>query len=115
MTAKTKTFNKFSFIRAGLRRLWLRSELRSNAIKEARYEVEGKRHKFEVECYNCGLAMRMGEVKVDHIEPCGPLTKWEHLTPFVKRLYCDTDNLQCLCNDCHKIKTKKEREDARNK
>ena len=45
-------------------------------------------------------------MSVDHKEPIGKLTTWDE---FIKRLFCEKENLQALCKQCHLIKTNKEK------
>lgn len=51
----------------------------------------------------------MNEVQVDHVKPCGALKTWDDVTPFIKTLFCGTENLQVLCKPCHKEKGKEDR------
>lgn len=49
--------------------------------------------------------------EVDHKEPVIPYDKLYYevnLEEWVDRLYCDINNLACLCTSCHKEKTSKE-------
>lgn len=50
-------------------------------------------------------------VFVDHIQPViNPEKGFEGWDAFVEKLFCEEDNLQVLCNECHSIKTQSERE-----
>lgn len=53
---------------------------------------------------------RVNNALVDHIEPIIPpevgFTTWDSV---IERMYCEEDNLQVLCRDCHTIKTNEER------
>lgn len=55
-------------------------------------------------------------MQVDHIEPVIALTEkledlsWDQL---VDRLWCPIDNLQPLCQTCHKRKSKEENKERR--
>ena len=40
--------------------------------------------------------------------PAGTLTCGGDLPGFIERLFCEVDNLQVLCTDCHDIKTQNE-------
>lgn len=57
---------------------------------------------------------RMVNVFVDHIQPIiNPevgFTTWDDL---ITRMFCEEDNLQVLCKDCHDRKSKDERERAK--
>lgn len=81
-------------IRAALRKLWLQSRERSQALKEQNYT-----------CQNCGVkqTQKKGQevkVEVHHKEGVG---NWEHLIEEVrKHLLCDPSKLQVLCKECHK-------------
>jgi hypothetical protein len=53
---------------------------------------------------------RVKNVSVDHISPVvDPTSGFIDWNMFICRLYCETDNLQVLCKDCHDKKTKIER------
>lgn len=67
------------------------------------------------ECDSCSDLFTTKEVAVDHIEPCGSLKKYEDLPGFVERLFCEEDNLQLLCNECHATKTKADNAKTRSK
>jgi 5-methylcytosine-specific restriction endonuclease McrA len=47
---------------------------------------------------------------VDHVLPAGSLNCADDLPGFVERLFCEQDNLQILCTDCHNAKTLKEKQ-----
>lgn len=104
----------FSFIRSALRAAFNKYPPKFDAKLEARIVVEGKRHRYEYICASCNCTYRDTEVQVDHIYPAGSLKKYEDLPSFVANLFCETDNLQVLCKDCHKAKTKEEREARKN-
>jgi 5-methylcytosine-specific restriction endonuclease McrA len=77
------------------------------------YKGPSKRQKFEYQCNTCKAWFPEKQINVDHIKPAGSLNCKEDLAGFVERLFCELDNLQCLCSDCHDIKTKKEKEDKK--
>lgn len=43
---------------------------------------------------------------VDHIKPVGKFKDWN---TYIENLFCEEENLQLLCKECHDKKTKKER------
>lgn len=61
-------------------------------------------------CNICEEDFPASQVQVDHIKPVVDpkkgFTTWD---TFIKRLFCEADNLQVVCKPCHKIKSKKER------
>lgn len=73
------------------------------ALERARREnqSDNKRLKWEFQCADCGCWFPRKEVRVDHVEPAGKLTCYDDLPGFVRRLYCELDNLQVLCIPCH--------------
>lgn len=53
---------------------------------------------------------RMKNVFVDHIKPIvNPITGFTTWDEFVNNLFCEKDNLQLLCGDCHTAKTNEEK------
>lgn len=101
----------FSFIRSSLRRSWMKYPNKHKVLNEASrpYKGEDKRRKKEYQCNVCKGWFKGSDVCVDHIEPCGSLKSFEDLPKFVATLFCSTENLQCICSDCHSQKTKEER------
>lgn len=94
--AKTKTR-----IVAALRKIWFYSKLRRDAIKEAK---DGDL----IICAICGMSK--DKVHVDHIKPITGLKgEWSWDTYINNLLFCNVNDLQVLCVDCHNTKTQIER------
>jgi len=56
---------------------------------------------------------RIKNIYVDHIKPVvDPATGFTTWDDFIENLYCEVDNLQVLCKQCHDIKSKEERDVA---
>ena len=101
----------WSFIRSGLRqksRFW---KPITQCKMEARRAYKGplKRQKFEYQCNVCEKWFPEKKINIDHVIPAGSLRCANDLPGFVERLFCEVDNLQVLCQDCHDIKTKQEK------
>ena len=48
-------------------------------------------------------------IKIDHIEAIGKQpTEMKKFGEWLERLFCSAENLQALCADCHKEKTKED-------
>jgi 5-methylcytosine-specific restriction endonuclease McrA len=105
----------WSFIRSTLRqksRWWKPvSECKQKAKRV--YKGTNKRQKFEYQCNHCKNWHAEKNINVDHIIPAGTLTCANDLPGFVERLFCEVDNMQCLCTECHNIKTQNERKNKR--
>lgn len=106
-----------SFIKSQLRNASRKWKPNNEALKRARIQrgiylcngcnqeittsikIDGKKHK---------------NVLVDHINPVidpkKGFTTWDD---FINRLFCEIDDLQVLCKDCHDKKTKEENEVAK--
>jgi hypothetical protein len=57
-------------------------------------------------CAGCGGFFVARDVQVDHIDPVvDPEDGFQDLDVFIDRLYCEAENLQVLCKECHKVKT----------
>lgn len=73
-------------------------------------------------CAGCGAIVpptkRVGTKRkqfifVDHIEPIiNPETGFTTWDECIERMFCEKDNLQLLCGDCHDVKTQEERKIA---
>lgn len=55
------------------------------------------------QCNKCCDWFRDFEVEVDHIKEVGSFNG--NFDDYVRRMYCDQENLQVLCVGCHKVKT----------
>lgn len=57
---------------------------------------------------------RTKNVHVDHIEPIvDPNVGFVSYDVMIERMFCESENLQVLCNDCHTTKTDKEKAQAK--
>lgn len=106
-----------SFVKSALRaksRFW---KPISETIKKAKVA------RGHYNCNGCGQVVttstviegkRMKNIFVDHIDPVvDPNTGFSGWDTFVNRLFCEEDNLQLLCKSCHDLKSKEEREVAK--
>lgn len=101
----------WGMIRSTLRqrsRYWLPVAECKKLAKRA-YKGSNKKQRFEYRCNICKEYFSDKEISVDHILPAGKLTGAEDLPGFVTRLFCKTEDLQCLCDKCHNTKTQEER------
>ena len=61
-----------------------------------------------------GNKRRINNAVVDHVNPIiDPKKGFETWDKVVERMFCEEDGLQVLCHECHTIKTKEEREIAK--
>jgi hypothetical protein len=101
-------------LKGAIRRVFSRSELRRQVIEAARIEhsdSKRKRVKKWCKCNICGCAEAISNCVVDHRNPVIPVdSSFEELglDSTVDRLWCDPENLQCVCDTCHLIKSKLE-------
>jgi len=112
--AGTMTESAFwSFIRSALRQKsrWWKPIYECKMKARRPYKGPNKRQKFEYKCKCCGDWFPEKLVNVDHIIPAGSLNCKEDLPGFVDRLFCEQENLQVLCEACHNIKTKKDKDE----
>ena len=98
----------WSFIRSTLRNKsrWWKPITECRLKAKRAYKGPNKRQKFEYQCNACKNWFAQKNINVDHIIPAGSLNCAQDLPGFVERLFCETDNLQVLCEKCHDIKTK---------
>lgn len=97
----------WGMIRATLRgrtRFW---KPRLLALQKAKRKYTGNnpKMKWEYECYICHKYFPVKEVEVDHLKEVGKLTCKEDLPSFVENLFCEEENLFCVCKKCHLQKT----------
>lgn len=117
-------------IRGALRRAFSSSPFLSEIknkqrVEKAAYNKDGsvaKKPDVWYKCEYCGQLAKGAKnkkglpyVQVDHTDPViridRELHSWDE---FIERLYCSFDNLKVICSDCHKKKTKHERDVRKN-
>ena len=101
----------WSFIRSALRQKsrWWKPILQCKQKAKRPYKGPLKRQRWEYQCNECKNWFPDKKINVDHIVPAGTLKCANDLPGFVERLFCEVDNLQVLCSNCHDKKTKSEK------
>jgi hypothetical protein len=98
-----------SSIRSALRKLWLYSPYRREAMARARIS----RGVYMCENPDCAKIVGPKDIQVDHIvqaTPPGGIQKPEDWGIFIKNLlYCGVEGLHVLCKPCHLQKTNEEK------
>lgn len=110
--AGTMTESAFwSFIRSALRQKsrWWKPITQAKLAARRKYKGPNKRQQYEYLCASCKLYFPEKKINVDHIVPAGSLNCGHDLPGFIERLFCEQDNLQVLCTNCHDHKTKAEK------
>lgn len=102
-----------SFIKSNLRRTTMRWGPIADCLKAARV------NRGEYLCAGCKQIVpasikvdgkRVKNIHVDHANPIVDPTKgFEGWDVMIDRMFCEADNLQALCEACHKIKTDEEK------
>ena len=94
-----------------VKRCFSRSAHRRAVLLAATSKQKGPRGGRMYICAECKKSFSGKDVQVDHIKPVIPVNKaalgmkWDTI---VNRIYCDKKNLQVLCRECHKQKSKEE-------
>lgn len=104
----------WSQVRSALRngfRYWKPMMLAKEAAK--RPKKNGGVQKWEYKCAACKKWHKHKNIQIDHIKPVGSLRGPEDLAPFLENLTPE-NGFQVLCKECHRKKTNKEREAAKN-
>jgi isopropylmalate/homocitrate/citramalate synthase len=65
------------------------------------YKGVNKRRKFSYICELCKGEFDAKNINIHHTVECGTLNSFEDIPGFVKRLFCDSDKLVCICTKCH--------------
>jgi 5-methylcytosine-specific restriction endonuclease McrA len=115
--AKPK-WNQQAAIRGALRRVFSRSPVIREVLFKVRREVpkynkDGSRAKKDAVQYRCNVCLQyVGSTKVavDHVTPVVSVDDgFVDFNTFIQRLFCNEDNLQVICDECHTTKTNSER------
>ena len=104
-----------SFVKSALRSASMRWPPKYSCLKaaatEKRVNQKTGRLAQHFQCNSCKLEFPQKEVSVDHIipliNPVVGFTTWDEL---INNMFCEVENLQVLCKDCHQIKTTKEKQ-----
>lgn len=104
------TFNEQSKIRGALRQVARYMPQKQECLLLAVHPTEkGVRGGKLYICNKCGLTFPLKEIDVDHIDPVVPVDRpikdWNE---YIERLFCEPNNLQCLCKRCHQAKCAEE-------
>lgn len=107
--ARIKSFI-VSVLRAGSRRWPPKYETLHEARTEKKINVKSGRLAQHYRCNACKQEFTSKDVEVDHIRPvCDVKTGFTNWDDFINGLFCGKENLQVLCKECHKAKSKQER------
>ena len=108
-----KNVPKKNLIKGAIRRLFSRSPLCREILASAVHKTKkGPRGGKQYVCACCKAAFPATQVQVDHIVPVmrhdETIQDLDYNT-VVMRIFCDEENLQVLCKECHRHKTTRER------
>lgn len=101
-------------IKGSLRRVFSRSDLRRAVIEASIIQHSDSTRKLVktwCRCNICSQPEAKSNMVVDHISPVIRIEESldaMEATELVDRLWCERNNLQAVCEDCHKVKTKEE-------
>ena len=106
-------------LKGALRRVFSRSELRRKVIDASIIKhSDPSRPKVKTWCLctTCEILEAKSYMEVDHKDPVVPIKStledmtWDEV---VDRIWCEAGNLQPICKQCHKTKTKEEQKQRR--
>lgn len=125
---KVKVWKSSPLLISAIRKIWMRSPMRAEALKLACVNPSAPVKQRLYECAICGKHERVIDCHIDHIEANKTKETWDE---FISRILLSVssvegqcvimmdgsitslsdivyDNLQCVGDDCHKHKTKLE-------
>jgi 5-methylcytosine-specific restriction endonuclease McrA len=103
------TYEIISSVKRAFSRSKQAHKLKTSAVLK---DVTGKRGGKMVKCNDCGKIIPMYSSQVDHISPICPVEislKVMSFNMLYERTFCDNNNLQVICKECHDKKNKIER------
>jgi len=92
----------------GTTRFWKPCLIALEASKR-KSESSNKRLKYEYICAHCSGWFARKLVQIDHIIPCGGINGLDKVLSWILLAHVE-EGFQILCKECHKIKTKEERD-----
>ncbi len=98
---------------SSIKRNFSRSK-RAKALKDKHIlkGVKGVKGGKMVMCESCGSHIPYYKSQLDHIDPITPVMISQKVMSFImllERVFCDDNNLQVICPECHKKKNNRER------
>lgn len=98
-------------LRSGTRRWPPKFEALNEAKTEKKKNEKTGRIAQHYVCAGCDQEFTSTNIEVDHIVPVvDPKKGFKDWNTYIKRLFCEKQNLQVLCKPCHKQKTKEEKQ-----
>lgn len=116
---KRITAKERGLLKGSIRRVFARSELRQkiiNSVDITHSDLNRPRVKKWSLCPVCKTPKPKYTMVVDHISPVIPVEmSFEEMSldDVIDRMWCEENNLQPICEDCHKVKTKLEQAERR--
>ena len=102
-----------SVLRSGTRKYPPKYLTLSSAKTDKKVNTKTNRIAQHFLCAECRNDFPAKEVQVDHINPVVGVNGFTTWDSYIENLFCDEENLQVLCLECHGRKTKLERETSR--
>ena len=101
-----------SFIKSALRSASVRWPPRYTVLNEAFVEkginpATGRVAKL-FRCKCCGSLFPQSQIDINHIEPVVPIAGFDSWDGVIKRMFCEKEGMEALCQPCHKKITKEE-------
>ena len=109
-----------SFVTSALRAASRRWPPKYKALKEAFVgrKLNAKTGKLAMH-YTCAACKKLyvaTDVQVDHIKPVvDPKKGFVSWDVYINRMFCEIEDLQVMCNPCHKVKTDSEKLERKKK
>lgn len=64
-------------------------------------------------CNSCKKEFPLKEVQVDHLNPVVPVTGFTTWDEVINNMFCEQEDLQVLCTECHNTKSLRERQERK--
>ena len=94
-----------SALRSAMRRWPPKWATLAEAFTGSKINKKSGRKAKHYRCAACKRKFVAKGVQVDHKIPIDKCATWDE---YILKLFCEQNNLQCLCVGCHKKKTKKD-------
>jgi hypothetical protein len=77
-------------------------------VEDGQYKNGNIRYKTKFKCNICHQLFEANQTNIDHTNPVVGIEGFTNWDDYINNMFCEVDNLTCLCHKCHDFKTESE-------